>query len=1163
MITLKYLLNKELEDSDNLPIPVVLINSDDHRISCRTRLVVKKVKTYKYMKNHQLNGYVTRLVLHFMRIVFFLFCVGVIHSYSLSSYAQSTRLTIHENSIELEDLFKMIENETDFYFFYNDDKIDKRLKVKADVEDETITELLNLVLDGTNISYQIENKAIILNLDIPSGTQQSKKKISGLITDKSGEPIIGASIMIVGTTRGIVTDIDGLFELEVAPGDELEFTYIGYTTQRLKITNQTNLNIVLKEDTILVDEIVVVGYGVQKKETLTGSIVALKGDDVMKSPALNVSNSLIGKLPGVIINNRSGQPGNDDPSILIRGRSTTGDTSPLIIIDGVERGGLGQLNPNDIESISVLKDASAAIYGARAANGVILVTTKRGTTEKPQICFSFNQGFNQPTRNPKMADSYTFASVYNEIELAGGREARYTPEELQKFKDGSDPNYPNTDWYETVVKDFTPQHQMNVSVNGMGEKVKYYLSFGETYQDGPFNKSSMSSKQYNVRSNIDVKVTDWLDLGVNLAGRTNKNHYPYHDGDIFPHIYLSLPIWTTYWPGTDYLRPNRDSENIFNRVSDAAGTKIKRTKVFQSSFTFDLKIPKIEGLTASGNFSYDASFFDQKDMNTPSYVYFMDEETGEYKRGLSGSSPTNAKLDQRKDESSFTYLNLKLNYLKSFGNHSLGALVGYEQSTSRSNYLSAGRSDFLSTAIPQIFAGSSDKSKQSNDGNAGLGARQNVYGRFNYDFMSKYMLEFTFRVDGSPNFPEGKRYGFFPSVLAGWRISEEKFMKGIEFIDNLKLRASYGRMGNDIVKAYQYLALYGYGDNYVIGNNDVSGLIQSGVPNPNITWEVANTYNVGIDARLLNGLLGVELDLFKTDRSNILTSRKASIPSYTGLTLPDENIGKMNNKGFELTLTHQQAKNDFRYFLSGSMSFARNKVVFMDEEPGAELYQLQTGKPIGSKLYYRALGIFSTEEEIKDYPHLLNAQPGDVKYEDVNTDGVIDSRDMVRINQTDEPEIVYSLSANFEYKNFDLSLLFQGQARAKTSFNSSTHFFRSMSHSFGNFVAWRANDRWTPDNIHASMPRGDISTTHSNTYDSSLWLLDAGFLRLKNVELGYALPQNICNKIGIQNVRFYVSGFNLLIIYDHMKDLGMDPETNQFWYYPPQKTYNIGASITF
>lgn len=1083
-----------------------------------------------------------------------------------STYAQATVFSINLKNEPIGNLLKQIESQSEFLFVYNAEEINKNEIITLKKENAGIKEILDEISSSTGLSYVIKERHIILGRKgevAVDGVLQAAKKISGVITDQKGEAIIGANVVEKGTTNGTISDLDGNFTLDIQSEGILQISYIGYLDQEIRTAGKTTMDVVLKEDTKILDEVVVVGYGVQRKETLTGSVVAVKGDDVMKSPSLNVANSLTGKLPGVIINSRSGKPGGDDPSILIRGRSTTGNTSPLIIIDGVERGGLGQLNPNDIESISVLKDASAAIYGARAANGVILVTTKRGTTEKPEINFSYNQGFTQPTRNPKMADSYTFASVYNEIELAEGREARYTPAELQKFKDGSDPDYPNTSWFDTVIKDFTPQHQMNVSINGMGEKVKYYLSFGETGQDGPFEKSSMSSKQYNIRSNVDVKVTDWLNVGVNLAGRSSKNNYPYHDGDIYPHIYLYLPTWTAYWPGTDYLKPNRDSENIFNRVSNAAGTRARRNRVFQSSFTFDLKIPKIEGLTASGNFSYDASFIDQKNMNTPSYVYFKDEKTGDYVKGLAGSSPTNATLENKKEETSFTYLNLKLNYLRTFGSHTFGGLVGYEQSKSKSNYLFASRSDYLSTTIPQIFAGSSDKTKQSNDGNAGLGARQNVYGRLNYDFLSKYMLELTFRVDGSPNFPEGKRYGFFPSVLAGWRVSEEKFMENVDFIDNLKLRASYGKMGNDIVSAYQYLTLYSYNDNYVIGNNDVTGLVQSGVPNPNITWEVANTYNVGVDAIFLNGLLGMELDVFKTNRSNILTKRSASFPAYTGLTLPDENIGKMNNKGFELTLTHQQAKNDFRYSISGNLSFARNEIVFMDEQPGAELYQLQTGKPIGAKLYYRALGIFSTEDEIKSYPHLLNTQPGDIKYEDVNKDGLIDSRDMVRINQTDEPEIVYGINANFEYKNFDLSLQFQGQERAKTSFNSSTHFFRSMSHSFGNFAAWRANDRWTPDNIHASMPRGDISTTHSNTYDSSLWLLDAGFLRLKNLEVGYTLPKSICSKIGIQNLRVYASGFNLLIIYDSMKDLGMDPETNEFWYYPPQRIYNFGANITF
>jgi TonB-linked SusC/RagA family outer membrane protein len=399
----------------------------------------------------------------------------------------------------------------------------------------------------------------------------------------------------------------------------------------------------------------------------------------------------------------------------------------------------------------------------------------------------------------------------------------------------------------------------------------------------------------------------------------------------------------------------------------------------------------------------------------------------------------------------------------------------------------------------------------------------------------------------------------FPGASVGWRLSEESFMQNVEFVDNLKIRGSYGKMGNDLVNAFQYLTSYAYGNNYVVGGNDVAGLAESGVPNPNITWETAVTWNGGLDASFRNGLFGLELDVFKTKRSDILRKRNATVPAYTGLTLPDENIGIVENKGFELILRHDNRVNDFTYGVTGNMSFARNKVVFIDEAPGAEPYQLATGRPIDSSLYYRAIGIFRDENQVNSYPHLLNARPGDIIYEDVNGDGEINSRDQIRENMTNIPEIVYGLTANVACKGFDLSVLFQGQENVKQYFQD----VMSLNYSSGNFVAWRSKDRWSPENTDATMPRPDNSGSNNNTQASTRWLINAGFLRLKSMEFGYNLPKSLCNKFSMQNLRISISGHNLFLIYDHMKEIGLDPEGNASWYYSQQRVWNMGLSLTF
>lgn len=1094
----------------------------------------------------------------------------------VSANSTAQKITISEKKISFENIITRIEKASGCNFFYDQSSINLAVSPLAvHIKNASLEEALEQVFKNqSRLTYSIVGKVVIIKqrpqridpdiLDPLSHTPiVPVREILVHVSDSSGAAMEYATVRIEGTKLGGKTDDQGNIILSNVPDDGiLIVSFVGYGSERIALNNQNKINVQLHALPSRLADFVVVGYGKQKKETLTGSVVALEGAEIVKSPAINVANSLEGRLSGVIINNRSGEPGRDNPSISIRGQSTTGNTSALVIIDGVERSGLGQLNPNDIESISVLKDAAAAIYGARAANGVILVTTKRGIPgSAPRVNLSFNQGFTQPTRNPVMADSYTFGTVYNEIEIGEGRNARYTKEELQKYKDGSDPDYPNTDWYNFIVKDWTSQHRTNLSVSGGKNGTTYYLSLGEVLQNGQYKGGTENIKQYNIRSNIDVQISDNFKIGMNLSGRFDDNHFPYQSANnLNSHIFLYQPNWQPYWPGTNLPKPNRDNESITNWVNDNNGYQKVKTNTFQTTLFFNWVLPWIEGLSFNGSGSYDPHSVFTKTFQIPTYVYYKDEATGEYIRGRSGSGADLADLNDQTDLGSLFYLVGKLNYERKFGHHNIKALLGYEQQTVNGNMDQAYRSDFVSTVLPEIFAGSSDKSKQSNYGYATQGARKNYFGRINYDYDGIYLAEFTMRRDGSPNFSPNKRWGNFPSASIGWRLSQEKFMDDFKFINDLKIRASYGIMGNDLVDPFQYLTTYGFGSNYVIGGNDVTGLIQNGVPNPSITWERAKTANIGLDARLWEGMLGITFDYFKTRRSDILTTRTAVIPGYTGLILPDENVGIVDNKGFELILTHANNRHELKYNFSGNLAFARNKVIFSDEQPAAEPYQLATGRPIGSGLYYKAIGIFKDQAQIDASPHYLNARPGDIIYEDVNKDGSIDAMDQIRVNRTNVPEITFGFTANLRFKNFDLSALLQGQANAKQYFGG---YFPVMSYSLGNFLSWRATDRWTPDHTTATMPRASYELFNNNTSNSTQWLLDAGFLRFKNVELGYTLPQSTVKKIGIQNLRISVSGSNLFIIYDHMKDLGFDPETTDYWYYPPQRVVNFGISLTF
>lgn len=1113
-----------------------------------------------------------------MRVTVTCFLLTVMMVYGFAGNLKAQRVTLNKKDAAFTEVIAELRRQSGYNFLFKKSLAKKVGKISIQAKDEVLEDVLKRVIANQPLTYTIldEIQSIIIkerpthvqgrlkNESLTLAADQVQKLLKGIVTNEAGMPIEGVSVHVKGLDAVTYTDTQGGYEISVPTGEgnTLVFSSVGYVNQEIAVGQSLTIHVTLKTYVADLEEVVVVGYGTQKKASLTGSIVTAKGADIVKSPAANVSQSLAGRLPGVIINSRSGEPGRDDPSILIRGRGTTGATGALVIIDGVERGGLGQLNPNDIETITVLKDASAAIYGSRAANGVILVTTKRGSVGKPTIGLSFNQGFSQPTRNPRMADAYTFGKISNNIEIDEGREAIFSDDELQKYRDGSDPNYPNTDWYDYIVRPFTPQHRGNISVSGGNERSKYYFSLGDLAQSGQYEGGSTKFKSYNVRSNVDVQVTDELTVGLNVSGRVDNRHYPFRtNNELNSHIYLYQPNWQPYWPGTNYMQPLRGSENIHNWVTDNAGYQQEDTRAVQSNLFFKWELPWVEGLSIDGSGSYDFSGVYGKQFETPSYVYR--EEGGQYVKGLSGMSRSLANLNQTSYAVTQMYVNSKINYARQFDAHQVALMAGYEQIQVRNSTMQAGRSDFLSISLPELNMGSSDKAKQSNSGFSGQDARQNVFGRVNYDYAGKYLAEVTLRADGSSKFPKEKRFGFFPGASLGWRISEEGFMEDLNFIDNLKIRGSYGKMGNDAVPAFQYMMTYGFNNNYVIGNNDVSGLVQTNVPNPFITWETAETWNAGLEAGLWNGLLNVEFDYFVSRRSDILTKRNATVPDYTGLTLPDENIGIVDNRGLELVLSHTHKVNEFSYQLSGNVSFARNKVVFADEQPAAEPYQYATGRPYGAALLYNAMGVYRDQAQVDATPHLPGTKPGDLIYEDVNGDGEIDSRDRIRINQTNIPEIVFGLTANFAYKGFDLSLFFQGQENAQQYFGG---WFPVMSHTFGNFLDWRARDSWAVDNMDATMPRGSTAlwtTSTNSSYASTHWMKNAGFLRLKNMELGYNLPTALCQSFGAQGLRVSVSGSNLLIIYDHMKDMGFDPETHDFWYYPLQRVLNFGVNLTF
>jgi TonB-dependent starch-binding outer membrane protein SusC len=988
------------------------------------------------------------------------------------------------------------------------------------------------------------------------------KSINGVVSDDNG-PLPNVTVIVEGNSEGTNTDNQGKFSIRASGQSVLIFSSVGYRSQNVAVKGRENINVVMVADPKSLGEVVVVGYGTAKKATLTGSVSSVSGKELQSAPAINFSNSLIGRLPGLVSTTPSGEPGNDNATFRIRGSNTLGDNSPLVVVDGVANRSMQRLDPADVESVTILKDASAAIYGAEAANGVILVTTKRGRSGKPKISINLNHAISKPTVLPKMADAATYAQMLNEISLYSGGTAVYTPEEIQKYKDGSDPfKYPNTNWISTVFKRSSEQDYGNISLSGGSEGLKYFISIGSNYQDGIYRNSATNYSQANFRSNIDAKISNNIKLSLDLSGSQENRNYPtIPTSTIFDFaVTRALPnVVAFYGPGLPGSNFEAGDNPAIISTNQTGYDKDKRY-FLQSDLKLDITIPWIKGLSITGNASVDKNFLNQKVWETPWYLYTWDGSTlnGNNKPVLTKvkSGYSDPSLSQYMEDGNVTTLNALLNYETSISNkHHIKVLLGTEKSVGKLMNFSAYRRYFLSTTLDQMFAGG-DLDKDNN-GSASQVARLNYFGRINYDYMSKYMVEFLFRNDGSYIFPADKRFGFFPGISAGWQVAKEDFWKDhLSFINYFKVRASWGQTGNDRITAYQYLSSMGFGNTYVFNDNvQAKTLNELRIANPNVTWEVANQSNIGFDGELMNGKIKFSGDYFYNLRSNILAFRNASVPTSTGLTLPMENIGKVVNQGYEFQVSYSNNIGNFSYEISANGGFAKNEIKFWDETPGVPDYQKSTGHPMNSNLYYQAIGIYENQAEIDSTAHWVGARPGDIQFKDVNGDGKINGLDEVRDNRSNIPTFTGGFGLDLKYKNLYLSIFVQGAAGA-VRYDSITH-----SGAIGNFFQQDADGRWTPDNINTSKPRtwngsGAYWTQQPNTY----WLENTNYLRLKSIEIGFNMPKAINDKLGIIGSRIYLSGLNLITL-TRLKDF--DPESISNITYPLNKVFNFGLTVNF
>jgi TonB-dependent starch-binding outer membrane protein SusC len=1148
------------------------------------------------------------------------------YAYYKSAEAQGILDKLVSVSVEkgqLKEVFNLLQNQTGARFVYSSKTIEAGRKVSIKAMQKKLSEVLEELLSPFGITFKLVKDRIILykvsasaladppginifSVKVASATLQ---EIKGQVTDDKGTPLQGASIVVKGTTTGTNTDANGNFTLNVPEGKTiLVISSVGYQTQEINVAGKTSVTVAMAPGgNGQLGEIVVVGYGTQKKVTVTGAVTQVKGAELAKSPSVNLSNALAGRLPGVTAIQSSGEPGYDGSTIRIRGSNTPNNSGALIVIDGVpdRAGGLERLNPADIESMSILKDAAAAIYGSRAANGVILITTKRGKTGKPQLSYDFNQGWAQPTRIPEMSDAVEYATIVNELTLfdlpanqwaaasaafkQNGTytrtdngvkvDANYSPADIAKFRDGSDPwGHPNTDWFATTLKKWSPQTSHNLQLSGGSDNVKYLASLGYKNQDGYYKHSATGYKQYDMRLNLDAKVNKYINTSIGLTAREEYRFFPtVGSNPIFRMLMRGKPTEQEVWPNG---LPGPDIENGQNPIvitTNQTGYDKDRRDYFQTNGRIDLQVPYVDGLKISGFAAVDKYFRRGKRWETPWYLYFWDKSSYE-PDGVTPKLTRSVRstfTDPRLTESQEDQLNINLsafaNYDKSFGPHTINLMAAITRETIENETFNAFRRNYISTAIDQLLAGGD--AQKDNNGNAYKRARLSYFGRVNYNYKEKYIAEFLWRNDGSYIFPESDRFGFFPGILLGWRLSEEKFFRSVSFINNLKLRASWGQMGNDnilfnnVLQEYRYLPTYGL-NTYIMGGNIVKTLTETGLPNPGYTWEVANNSNIGIEGSALNSRLTFEFDVFNNIRTKILMQNSAVVPSSAGITLPPENLGKVSNKGFEFTLGYNDQFGDLRFGISVNGGYARNKVINLPETPGLKPHQLSKGHTFGTDgaafLVYEYDGVFIDQDDINkntiDYSAATGKLlPGDMKLKDVDGNGKINADDRVRLEKNRDPWFTGGVNVNLQYKNFDCTILFQGATGGLL-------FIGTESGTIGNFLQYSYDHRWTVDNPSSVDPR---LVNRGNTYFAggafglnTYWLRKSNYLRLKNIEFGYNLPVKISQKAGISNLRLYANGINL-VTFDKMKIWDPESTSGNGQYYPQSRILNVGARVSF
>ncbi len=1035
-------------------------------------------------------------------------------------------------------------------------------KISINVRNQRVSAVLRKMLDPLSLVYLVADGKIIIRQGLPKPVNMPlalplaivARSLKGRVVSEKGNPLPGVTLQVKGTGNAVITNDGGEFELKNIPDNAvLVVSMIGYVTQEVPTGAQTELGIVLQEDTKKLNEVVVVGYGSQLKTSLTSAVATVKGAAIAERPVPNVVNALQGQVPGLFVQQTDAMPGSGSTKLNIRGISTLSNNPVLVLIDGVA-GQLETLNPQDIDNISVLKDASAtAIYGARASGGVLLVTTKKGRqNSKPVLSYDAYVGTQQPTYLPKLVNAVDFMTKWNESQLNDNPDAtvRFSDDAIAKYASGE---LPSTDWVDAIFKSNALQTQHNIGVSGGSKNTDYFISLGYLRQQGLV--TGVLNQRYSSRVNLNTQITDRLKLGINTVYMNAPKSFAGAG------IYTTAMHWAYILNPTEWAYTKAGRNRTYRggsqpvAIINDGGFEHYKDNYFNTNMSLQYDI--LPGLSAKTQYSYNSRDIKHKVFRA-TYQLFDDDE-----KLVDTEQSPNSLTDDQSTEVNQTFI-ATLNYALHLNRHDIKLLGGFSRENLSYENTSLGRSDFLNNSIHVINGGSADKDFWQTSGGAYEWGIQSWFGRANYSYNDRYLLELSARYDGSSRF-YNNRWGFFPSVSAGWRISEENFLKNSNIISNLKLRASYGKVGNqnavgaDSRAYYPWASIISTGAVY-FNDKAQTTTFYNNSPNPNLTWEEKTTGNIGVDAGFLDEHITFTADVFRERTSGILLT--PNVPSTFGRAAPVMNLGRMGNWGYEISAGYQNRDHQFKYGVLVNFYDARNKILDLGGTPDVlDVNPIMVGQSRWTWYGYKSAGLFQSDEDVQHSPkYKPQNKAGDIKYVDQNGDGNITPADRVVLGDAD-PHKMFGISGNFSWKQFDLNFLFQGVLKNKTYLTG----YAVSPFNYGGTFTQDLMDSWTPDNRDARYPlfRQDQSV---NGDFSDFWLFDSKYLRLKNLQLGYTLPQNLLQRLNISQLRFYVMLENAFTIKSKAFPKSYDPEIDNWQSgvnFPQQKTFTLGLNLKF